>query len=136
MLHPASSTRPHRRPALVVLGLVLALVAAACGTRVTDGQVAAGGGTGASSSGFAAQDGATGTGDDGGGALGASDGGAGALDGGAGAGGTDAGGGGGGGGDAGAGDATAPASGSGGGGASGPGRSPAVSSRCWPSPGG
>lgn len=50
---PVRRSRP--RAALAVVGLVLALVAAACGTRVTDSQVSAGGAR--SGSGFASADG-------------------------------------------------------------------------------
>lgn len=46
--------RSHRHASIAVVGLVLALVAAACGTRVTDGQVATGGA--GTESGFASRD--------------------------------------------------------------------------------
>src|SRR3546814_9534523 len=48
---PVRRSRP--RAALAVVGLVLALVAAACGTRVTYGQVSAGGTGAGTGSGFA-----------------------------------------------------------------------------------
>jgi ABC-type branched-subunit amino acid transport system substrate-binding protein len=63
--------RPHPGAALAVVGLVLALVAAACGTRVTDGQLATTGGT-RTGSGFASADGTVESSD--GGALDSSDG--------------------------------------------------------------
>lgn len=88
--------RSHPGAAIAVVGLVLALVAAACGTRVTDGQVATGGAR--TGSGFASGD-STVEGSDGGGldrsdgfdATGGGD--ASVVDGDGGAGGGDAGGG-------------------------------------------
>jgi ABC-type branched-subunit amino acid transport system substrate-binding protein len=57
-MQSAPSTRRSRPvPPLAVVGLVLALVAAACGTRVTDGQVATGGNQ--TASGFASGGGGT-----------------------------------------------------------------------------